>query len=191
MLRALLLTTNIILISGCTYLGSKSALSINENDAWKTEYEKYVFRGSELFISIEEIVITEHGSALGPIIPIIPLNHDRSFESKRLELHATVTGFPNPNNYSPNIAEFEAYSSGNKLSLASKEALLVGNTTKNNKEGKLWVQYSFTFAYKAELGQLSNLSLNFSLPMFKEKIPTLHLTRREMSDNEFILSPGP
>jgi len=190
MVRTLLLASFVIPIIACTYIGSQTSLSIVGKNGWEIEYSEYVFRDEGVIISIPEVVIAEHGSAIGPIIPIIPINDDRSYESNQMELLVRITGFPNPESYSPSTVEIAAFTDSKSIPLVSKSASLVAETTKNNKEGKLWVQYSLRLLYDIRLGQLNQLSLNFILPMFESKISTLRLTKKENSDNEFILSPG-
>ena len=96
MVRTLLLACLVLPIMACTYIGSKTSLSVVGKNGWEIEYGEYLFRDEGVIISIPEVVITEHGSAIGPIVPIIPINDDRSYESNQMELLVTITGFPNP-----------------------------------------------------------------------------------------------
>ena len=191
MLRSLLLTFALGLNAGCAYLGSKSVLGVDSGDGWTSRYGEYSFRGNEVIISIPEVVISKRASAMGPVLPILPSGSDTSFESKQLELRLTVMGFPNVTDTGPDAVVVTVHSAGNSITLLSKRASVVAKTTKNNEEGKLWVQYSIYFKYNADLGDLKQLSLHFQLPMFDEAVPELHLSRREENDNQFIVSPGP
>ena len=65
---------------------------MHPGDAWKNEYGHYVFRGEGIILDMPEIVVTKHGTAMGPIIPIIPLNKDTNFETQQLEIKITVLG---------------------------------------------------------------------------------------------------
>lgn len=190
MVRTLLLLCVLSQILGCAYIGSKSVLGVDPSGGWVTKYGEYIFVGDGVIVSIPEVVITEHSSAMGPIVPIIPLNQNRGFESKQLELRVTITGFPSAANRGPDAAAIAAYSADEPLALLSRSESVVSETTKNNDEGKLWVQYAFQFSYNVRLEELEQLSLKFSLPMFQAKVPELHLSRRKASDNQFIISPG-
>ena len=125
-------------------------------------------------MDMPEIVVTKHGTAMGPIIPIIPLNKDTNFETQQLEIKITVLGNSDEENYSPEAATIALYTRGKPIAVLSKGGGIVSETKKNNKAGRLWVQYGFTYKCEALLGQIQDLTISLHARTTSPSSSSLH-----------------
>lgn len=189
--RTMLLIYVLSHVIGCSSLGSKSFLGVDLNNGWEAKNGEYIFRGDGVIITIPEVLIDQQTSAIGPVLPTIPLSHNVSYDFKQLEFRLTVTGFPNVTELGPDAITATTYSAGNQVPIYSARSSLVTQTTKNNAEGRLWVQYALQYSYNIRLKELERISLRIKLPMFNGAVPELYLSRKTASNNQFSLSPGP
>jgi hypothetical protein len=190
MLRSALVFIVSSLLAGCTSIGSKTVLGVREDDGWHLKYKEYEYRNAELILTIPEIVIEEHITSVGVVLPVIPVNHDDSYSEEPFNLHLTITGFPSTPDIGLSEIRIGAQTAGMSVPVLDQRASVVSQSTINTKEGKLWVQYTLMVRFDAELADLQELSLHFQLPMFSQPIPSLHLARKKKSGAELILTPG-
>lgn len=193
MRHVLTLALTLFSIAGCATIGSKVALVIDSGSQWEIQHagrgDSYKFTCEKIHIEVSEIVLAQHSSAFGPILPVIPSSNNRSYENDNLVLNVEITGWPKSGVTNTDGSLIMATSSKLTIPLInSRISKISAVTDKETKE--LWVQYFMKFTYDKKLGELNNLELQFQLPMSQCTIPNLSLSRKKIIDNQFTISPG-
>lgn len=180
-------------IVGCATIGSKVALVIDAGSQWEIQHagrgDSYKFTCDKIHIEVSEIVLTQQTSAFGAILPVIPSSNSLSYENDNLVVTVEITGWPKPGVNNTDGSSVAATSSKQTIPLIDSRIQKISEVT-DKKTMELWAQYFMTFTYDKKIGELSNLELQFQLPMSQCSIPNLSLSRKKISDNEFIISPG-
>ena len=181
-------------MAGCSIIGEKTAFTTDSDSKWKhTHYgagDRYHYSCSQLNISVREIVSRSEINSYGPIIPIIPSSKVIDSGISNLSIHVEVTGeIGTGDSLSPEYS-IELLETGSDI------VLLESNLSKITEKpygapGSLWVQYSLQYSYDIALSELDRLAVKFNFPIQGCEIPNILFTKRHLSDNEFIISPGP
>ncbi len=183
----------VLLVSGCAATGSKESYAINSDGKWQFQKagrgNTYYYSCDKLRMDIRELIVKSEISAAGPLIPIVPIGKKRNFEGRPLYIQTEFVGFVENQKYGKDDFIINVTASGRKVSLVSRDLAKV-NEELTSEPIPLWVQYQTTAVYDINLGQSKELVLEFEFPFSSCKFPSLNLSLKEGSNNEFIIAPG-
>ncbi len=183
-----------LLLSGCAVIGSKEVLVINDDSSWQpvqnASQSSYQLKCEKVSLKINEVVFNTKTEAFGPIIPVIPSGNGQYNSQQNLVLSLLILGEIKSHNYNESDFLLSVLSSDSPIKPVS--AALNKRSAKPFKTpNDLWVNYQLIFHFEQKLATINTLSLDLKLPFEGCKVPTLHLHRAKISNNEFILSMGP
>lgn len=183
----------LLTLTNCTVIGSKDAFFVSKNSSWKNvenlSKDSYRFECEGLRIDIDEVIISATTYSFGPLIPFIPSgkHHDKQNHNLALKIH--FSGKVDAIDFEKNLFSVKLFSADEALQIASSDFIRsIENSLPDSQQ--TWFQYVLMVQYQEKQGDFNQLSLELFWPFNNCEPPALHLERKEVSDNEFILTPG-